>query len=88
MSISGTAYEGALTRFPIPDIPRRMGRPPLKKDADTWATHIRLTADLRSRIEALVGPKRMAAFIRDAVEKELKRREQEAKPPRAKPSDD
>jgi predicted DNA-binding protein len=37
-------------------------------------TKVRLTEETRQRIEALVGPNRMAAFIRDAVENELKRR--------------
>jgi len=34
------------------------------------------------RIEAIVGKNRMAEFIREAVEKELKRREAKAKPSR------
>jgi hypothetical protein len=53
------------------DSPTRMGRPPLNLDK----TVIRLSAEMRSRIEALVGSRGMAAFIRDAVERELKRRE-------------
>jgi len=52
-----------------------MGRPPLKTNVETKATMVRLTEDTRQRIEALVGPNRMAAFIREAVESELKRRE-------------
>lgn len=38
-------------------------------------TGVRLTEDVRHRIEALVGPNRMAVFIREAIENELKRRE-------------
>lgn len=53
----------------------RMGRPPLKRDIKTRATMVRLTEDVRSRIEAIVGPNRMAAFIREAIDAELKRRE-------------
>lgn len=51
--------------------PRRMGRPPLH----VKETKVRLTDDQRRRIEAIVGPNRMAAFIREAIEAELRRRE-------------
>lgn len=51
-----------------------MGRPPLKLNIETKATQVRLTADVRARIEA-VAPKRMAEFIREAIERELARRE-------------
>ena len=60
-----------------------MGRPSL----DVKETKVRLTHDARTRIEALVGPNRMAAFIREAVDNELKRREQEQKTLRSKRSD-
>jgi hypothetical protein len=36
---------------------------------------VRLTEDVRRRIEAVAGPNRMAAFIREAIEGELQRRE-------------
>jgi predicted DNA-binding protein len=49
-----------------------MGRPPL----NVTATSVRLTADIRQRITALVGENRMAVFIREAIEHELARREQ------------
>lgn len=65
-----------MTNFPSTVIPRRMGRPPLNKDSKTTLTGIRLTDDTRERIIALVGANRMAAFIREAVENELARREQ------------
>lgn len=52
-----------------------MGRKPLSKTSETKLTGIRLTDELRKRIEALVGPNRMALFIREAIEAELKRRE-------------
>jgi predicted DNA-binding protein len=38
-------------------------------------TTIRLSADTIQRIEALVGNRRLALFIREAVENELQRRE-------------
>ncbi|MFC5423689.1 hypothetical protein ACFPOB_29585 [Bosea eneae] len=63
----------------ISDIGKRgdVGRPPLKKNVDTVQTIIRLTAETRARIKALVGDNQMAAFIRDAIEAELRRRERE-----------
>ena len=76
LSISGTVYEGALTHFPISDSRNRMGRPPL----NVKPTQVRLSADIRERIEAIVGPSKMAAFIREAVENELKRRERQKAP--------
>jgi len=51
-----------------------MGRPPL----NVTATSVRLTADVRQRITALVGAHRMGVFIREAIENELQRREQAA----------
>jgi hypothetical protein len=56
-----------------------MGRPPLNKKSETRLTGVRLTEDVRQRIEALVGPNRMAVFIREAIDRELCRRE--ANPP-------
>lgn len=41
-------------------------------------TKVRLTDEQRERIEALVGKNRMAEFIREAVERELKRRERKS----------
>lgn len=67
--------EARLTKFSGTDIQRRMGRPPLH----VKETKVRLTDDQRRRIEALVGANRMAAFIREAVEAELKRREKAPK---------
>jgi hypothetical protein len=56
--------------------PSRMGRPPLNLDK----TVIRFSAETRKRIEALVGKRGMAAFTRDAVERELTRREKAVRP--------
>lgn len=63
--------EADLTNIPGTVIGGRMGRPPL----GVKETKVRLTDEQRERIEALVGPNRMAEFIREAVERELKRRE-------------
>lgn len=52
-----------------------MGRPPLKRDVETKPTMVRLAEDTRQRIEAVAGKNRMAAFIREAIENELGRRE-------------
>ena len=60
-----------MTNLPGTDISRRMGRPSL----GVKETKVRLTEEQRERIVALVGSQRMAAFIREAVERELKRRE-------------
>lgn len=60
----------------IPVIGARMGRPPLGKNAeDTKPTPIRFEAVMRARIDAARGEQKFAAFIREAVERELKRRE-------------
>lgn len=53
-----------------------MGRPPL----NVKETKVRLTQEQRERIEALVGPNRMAVFIREAIEAELQRRERLVSP--------
>ncbi|MHA4835426.1 hypothetical protein [Sphingopyxis sp. MSC1_008] len=53
-----------------------MGRPPLGMKATT----IRLSMDTIRRIEAQVGNRQLAKFIREAVERELQRREEEQKP--------
>lgn len=66
--------ETILTNNPIPDISRRMGRPPL----GIKPTQVRLSEETRERIRELVGEQGMAQFIREAVERELKRRERQA----------
>lgn len=48
-----------------------MGRPAL----NVTPTVVRLTKKALDRIEALVGPNQRSAFIRQAVDEELKRRE-------------
>lgn len=53
-----------------------MGRPPLGMKATT----IRLSVDTIRRIEAQVGNRQLAKFIREAIERELRRREEEEKP--------
>ena len=61
--------------LPASAISRRMGRPPLNIRPIT----VRLSRDALQRIEALVGKNRIAEFIREAVERELKRREAKQK---------
>lgn len=68
--------ETNLTTIPISDTARRMGRPPM----NLKPTLVRLPLDVAERIEALVGPNRMAAFIREAIEAELTRRETKEQP--------
>lgn len=58
---------------PVSDIQSRMGRPAL----GVKSTHVRLSDGVAERIDALVGPNRRAAFIREAVENELERREKQ-----------
>ena len=64
-----------MTAIPLSDTSPRMGRPPLGLKSKTVQTAIRLTDEVKARIEAVAGPNRMAEFIRDAIEAELKRRE-------------
>lgn len=52
-----------------------MGRPPLNMQA----TKIRLSQETKKRITDLVGRYRIASFIREAIENELARREEEIK---------
>jgi predicted DNA-binding protein len=51
-----------------------MGRPPL----NVKETKIRLSPETRERIKALVGNYGIAAFIREAIDRELTRREADA----------
>ena len=59
-----------LAQKKITDSEPRMGRPPIGK-----FTAVRLSAEMLARIDALTGPGKRAEFIREAVERELKRRE-------------
>ncbi|MBO1081677.1 hypothetical protein IAI61_21825 [Roseomonas sp. 573] len=54
-----------------------MGRPPMNLEE----TKVRLNGDHKRRIVALVGENQMAAFIREAVEEALQRREARAPAP-------
>ena len=54
-----------------PDTQAAMGRPPLGMKPTT----VRLPVETIRKIEALVGNRRVASFIREAVENELRRRE-------------
>jgi hypothetical protein len=61
----------ALDNSTAPDRQTAMGRPPLGMKPTT----VRLPADTIRKIEALVGNRRVASFVREAVENELRRRE-------------
>lgn len=65
-----------MTHIPISNTPARMGRPPL----NVKPILVRLPADVPDRIDAIVGKNKRAEFIREAVEKELAKREREADP--------
>ena len=57
-------------------MPPRMGRPPL----NVKSTHIRLGTEVFERIGRLLRPnEKMVDLIREAVERELQRREAESK---------
>lgn len=56
---------------PVTDTHGSMGRPPLGMKPTT----IRLPIDTIQRIETLVGNRRLAVFIREAIDNELQRRE-------------
>jgi hypothetical protein len=56
---------------PRTDTHNPMGRPPLGMKPTT----IRLPTETIQRIETLVGNRRLAAFIREAIDNELQRRE-------------
>lgn len=64
-----------MTNFPISDSRARMGRPPM----NVTPILVRLPNDVPERIDALVGKNRRAEFVREAVERELVRREKQAK---------
>lgn len=62
-----------MTNIAVPVTSRRMGRPPL----GIKPTQVRLSEEVRERIRELVGDNGMAQFIREAIERELKRREKQ-----------
>lgn len=64
-----------MTDFPPPDIQRGMGRPPLALKEKTVKTTLRVTPSWLARVEAVAGEGKTAAFIRDVVEAELRKRE-------------
>ena len=63
-----------MTRAAKAIIGSRMGRPTL----NVRETKVYLTDDLIDRVKALVGTYGMSKFIREAVERELERRESES----------
>jgi hypothetical protein len=52
---------------------RPMGRPPLKRNVATIMLSVRLPADVVERIDASIGDKTRGDFIREAIERELRR---------------
>jgi hypothetical protein len=59
-----------------------MGRPPIDKLGHARTT-VRLTRRTGERIDAVMGKEnRRSVFIRDAIERELQRREKEKKKPK------
>ena len=64
-----------LENKPMADTQARMGRPPL----GVKPTTVRLSLETLTRIVAVAGKNRVAIFIRDAVEHELRRRERPPK---------
>lgn len=71
IQIYGVVNVFSLEMTDMADSDETMGRPPLGMKPTT----IRLSADTIRRIETLVGNRRLALFIREAVENELQRRE-------------
>ncbi|MBT2246977.1 hypothetical protein JQK15_26135 [Sphingobium sp. BHU LFT2] len=71
MRIDGSVNYFVLEIHFVSDTDNVMGRPPLGMKPTT----VRLSADTITRIEALVGNRRLALFVREAVENELRRRE-------------
>ena len=64
-----------LTTISQAAIPSNVGRKPLDSASETINTTVRFTRRKRERIVKLVGEKGMAGFIREAVDRELTRRE-------------
>lgn len=75
--------ERSLTEFSTPDMARSVGRPPLKPNEKTVAMTMRTDRPTLARIEALVGKRHMAKWLREAVAEKLDREERAApKPPK------
>lgn len=71
MSISDIVYGECLTKTSASGSPNRMGRPPL----NVKPILVRLPEDMPERIDAIVGKNKRAEFIREALDRELERRE-------------
>lgn len=65
-----------MTEFVSSATTPRMGRPPL----NVKMTTVRLSDGIAERIDAIAGKNRRAEFIREAIERELARREKHPKP--------
>ena len=71
IQINDSVNRNCLADDPFAGSDAGMGRPPLGMKPTT----IRFSLETIQRIEKLVGNRRLAVFIREAVENELKRRE-------------
>lgn len=76
IQINGSVNRIGLEMTDMTDSDGMMGRPPLGMKPTT----VRLSVDTIRRIEALVGNRRLAVFIREAVENELQHRENPTPP--------
>jgi hypothetical protein len=74
VSISDIAFGDDLMNLPISGTAPRMGRPPM----DVKPMLVRLPEGMAERIDAVAGKNRRAEFIREALEKALKRAEKAA----------
>lgn len=59
-----------MTELPISNIPARMGRPPM----NVKPILVRLPEGTAEKIDEIAGKNRRAEFIREAIEREIKRR--------------
>lgn len=72
-----------MTGQTVSDTGAGVGRPPIKRNVATKPLLVRMDEGMHARVETQVGKKRMAAFVREAIEEKLAREEQ---PPSRKPS--
>jgi len=75
LSISATQKYCILDALTATPYVACMGRPPLTKEADTVKTTLRIPRGTLARIEELAGEGQVSSFIREAIARELRRRE-------------
>lgn len=64
-----------MTDLPISPTPARMGRPPM----NVKPILVRLPEGTAEKIDEIAGKNRRAEFIREAIEREIKRRARQSK---------